>query len=214
MSSYIASIRIGLASFLFYTVIITLPILLVNLLRYKKINFVRIGLNYMMVLYLFCVLTLVFLPLPTTAQAMSLQAHNIQLIPLCFIADILRDTPFVLSNPRTYLPALFHGTVLQVVFNVLMTLPFGLFLRYYFGFNKKKVIIFSLLLSLFIEIGQLTGLFFLYPGSYRLCDVDDLITNTLGGYLGCCIVQAVELHIPALKAFDLALPFRKKILSA
>lgn len=34
-------------------------------------------------------------------------------------------------------------------------------------------------LTLFIEVGQLTGLFFLYAGSYRLCDVDDLILYLL-----------------------------------
>ena len=33
--------------------------------------------------------------------------------------------------------------------------------------------IFSFLLSLFFEVTQLTGLYFLYPGSYRLFDVDD-----------------------------------------
>lgn len=42
----------------------------------------------------------------------------------------------------------------------------------------------SFLLSLFFELTQLTGLYFIYPKSYRLFDVDDLIINVFGGYLG------------------------------
>jgi glycopeptide antibiotics resistance protein len=47
----------------------------------------------------------------------------------------------------------------------------------------------TFLLSLIIESAQLTGLFFIYPGSYRLFDVDDLITNTLGGFLGTVLAN-------------------------
>ena len=38
--------------------------------------------------------------------------------------------------------------------------------------------------SLLIETAQLTGLFGIYPYAYRCCDVDDVITNTLGAALG------------------------------
>lgn len=164
----------------------------------------------MMIFYFLCLFSLVFFPLPTAAQASTLCKHNIQLIPFRFVSDIIRETPFVISNWHTYIPALLHKSVLQVVFNVLMTIPFGMFLRYIYGLNGKKVILFSLLLSLFIEVGQLTGLFFIYHGSYRLCDVDDLMTNTLGGYLGYQLVYCVERYIPSIKAFDLAIAFRKK----
>jgi glycopeptide antibiotics resistance protein len=159
-----------------------------------------------MIFYFVCLFSLVFFPLPSTEQITSLKSHSIQLIPFRFIADILRETPFVISNPHTYLPSLFHRAVLQVLFNVLMMLPFGMLLRYYFGFNQGKIILFTFLLSLFIEIGQLTGLFFIYPGSYRLCDVDDLIANTMGGYLGYRLFHCFESYIPNLKVFDIALP--------
>lgn len=39
-------------------------------------------------------------------------------------------------------------------------------------------------LSLVFELTQLSGLFGLYPRPYRLADVDDLMTNTLGGMVG------------------------------
>jgi glycopeptide antibiotics resistance protein len=163
-----------------------------------------------MILYFLCLFSLVFFPLPTAVQAASLCKHNIQLIPFRFVSDIIRETPLVINNWHTYVPALLHKSVLQVIFNVLMTIPFGMTLRYIYRMNGKKVILFSLLLSLFIEIGQLTGLFFIYHGSYRLCDVDDLMTNTLGGYLGYQLILSVERYIPSLHAFDLAIAFRKK----
>ena len=52
----------------------------------------------------------------------------------------------------------------------------------------------SLAFSAFIELGQLTGLFFMFRGSCRLCDVDDLMLNTLGGLLGGELVHALEAY--------------------
>ena len=69
--------------------------------------------------------------------------------------------------------------------------------------NTKKIVLLSFALSLFVEIAQLTGLFFVFNGSYRLCDIDDLMANTLGGFLGCQIVKSLEAYIPAIEKFDL-----------
>lgn len=214
MANLLDAIFIGIKNFPFFAIIATIPILTIQVVRYKKMNIVRIGLDYALILYYLCLLSLVFFPLPTPTQAASLCTHNIQLIPFHFISDILRETPFVLSNPHTYLPALFDTAVLQVVFNVMLTIPFGMFLRYYCGCNSKKIVLYSLLLSLFIEIGQLTGLFFIYHGSYRLCDVDDLMANTLGGFLGYTLIHPIERYIPSIQSFDRPLLSRKKLLHA
>lgn len=42
----------------------------------------------------------------------------------------------------------------------------------------------SFLTTLFFEVSQETGLFGLYPGPYRLFDVDDLLLNTAGAVAG------------------------------
>ena len=152
--------------------------------------------------YVLCVLALVFFPLPDAAQAAKLTTYDAQLVPFQFVADFLRETPLVLSDARTYLPALFDRTVQQVVCNILMLLPFGMYLRYVCGLDLGRVALVSLAFSAFIELGQLTGLFFLFRGSYRLCDVDDLMLNTLGGLLGGELVRALEAHLPPIDAFD------------
>ena len=90
---------------------------------------------------------------------------------------------------------LFWNNLKQILYNGIMLLPLGVYLRVFF--NKKRPgeaarMIF--LASLAIEIAQLVlsyaGL--VYPRSY---DTDDLIFNTLGGMIG---FYAAARAIPAL----------------
>ncbi|GJM76253.1 hypothetical protein HMSSN036_84690 [Paenibacillus macerans] len=48
---------------------------------------------------------------------------------------------------------------MQVAFNVLLTVPFGMIMRYYFRFGPIRCLLLSFLLSLFFEVTQLTGIF-------------------------------------------------------
>lgn len=91
--------------------------------------------------------------------------------------------------------------IAQVLFNIVMTIPFGAYLKYYWKMDMKKIALVSFAFTVFIEVGQLTGFFFMYPGSYRLCDVDDLICNTLGGVLGAWITSKC-VFLPKLEMFD------------
>ena len=45
--------------------------------------------------------------------------------------------------------------------------------------------------SLFIELTQFTGVWGIYPCAYRVFDVDDLVTNTLGALAGSLLSLAV-----------------------
>ena len=201
MDYILQNIMVGILNFPIFAVLLTLPIMVVQLLKYKTFNPVRILLNYAAILYGLCLFALVFLPIPDIEQAALLSGHQMQVIPFHFVVDIVRQSPFVLTDLRTYLPALCNKAIWQVVFNVMMTVPFGMLLRYYFGCSCRKVVVCSFLLSLLIEVGQLTGLFFMYAGSYRLFDVDDLLANTLGGFLGFVVIEACH-FLPAIKSFD------------
>ncbi len=191
MSGLVTSISLAMNHFVVYAGLFTIPFLLLQLGR-KKLNFVRLGVNYAFLLYVLCVIGLVFFPLPVMTGAAVKEYFRVQPVPFQFVSDIIRETPFVWNQPQTYLPAVFDWAVLQVVFNVAMLVPLGMYLRFNFHFTGTKVVITSFLFSCFIEIGQLTGLFFLFPGSYRLGDVDDLITNTLGGLIGYGIMRWIE----------------------
>ena len=54
---------------------------------------------------------------------------------------------------------------------------------------------------MFFEITQLTGLYFIYPRAYRLFDIDDLITNTIGGILGYFIANKLK-FLPTREEID------------
>ncbi len=49
---------------------------------------------------------------------------------------------------------------------------------------RARVALIGAALSCLIEFTQYTGLFGLVPCTYRVVDIDDVITNTLGTYLG------------------------------
>lgn len=97
------------------------------------------------------------------------------------------NSSLIWNDPATYLTALNEPSLYLIVFNILLTVPFGVYLRYYFQCSWKKTLLLTFLLTLSFECLQLSALFGYYPRPYRLFDVDDLITNTLGGMLGYAI---------------------------
>ena len=113
-----------------------------------------------------------------------------------------QNTVLVLSDPSTYLPAMRQSVFLEPVFNLLLIVPFGIYLRYYFRFSFIKTVIASFCLSLFFELTQLSGLYFIYPRPYRLFDVNDLLTNTLGGALGFIIEPVFTFMLPTRARMD------------
>ena len=90
----------------------------------------------------------------------------------------------------------------EPLFNFLITIPFCIYLRYYFKCSFLKTLIYSFLLSLFFELSQLSGLYFMYPRPYRLCDVNDLINNTTGGILGFLIEPLFSMFLPDRDKID------------
>ncbi len=151
--------------------------------KYGSVNILKMGIFYSFILYLLTIYFLVILPLPNKEEVKYIP-NMIRLIPFSFIKDLIRESSFIWNNPSTYLKSLTDPCFYTVFFNILMTIPFGMYLRYYFKYNLKKTIWYTFCLSLFFEITQLTGLYFIYPYPYRVFDIDDLIVNTLGGFIG------------------------------
>ncbi|WP_260318088.1 RDD family protein [Enterococcus faecium] len=65
-----------------------------------------------------------------------------------------------------------------------------------------KTMIASFCLSLFFELTQLSGLYFIYPRPYRLFDVNDLVTNTLGGIIGFVVTPLFTFMLPTRRRMD------------
>ncbi|HEX6346766.1 VanZ family protein [Umezawaea sp.] len=112
--------------------------------------------------------------------------------PLEFLTDMRKFDTGPLSNPALQ----------QVVFNVVLFVPWGFFLRRLFGRGVGAAVASGFLVSLFIECTQLTGVWFLFQCPYRLFDTGDLLFNTLGAAVGAVLTRPAA----SVAAADAAAP--------
>ena len=182
--------------------IVTIPYVIYNYFKYGSVWSIRIFVVYSFILYMLCVYCLVILPLPSAQEAAKLHGHKRELEALQFIPKIFQQVHIEKDDPRTWINLLKSPAFMTNLLNVFMTIPFGMYLHYYFKKGVVKTTIYSFFLSLFFELTQLSGLYFIYKGSYRLFAVDDLIFNTMGGILGFFIVWPVMAFLPSREEID------------
>ena len=199
--AYLIPIKTAFFVFPLIALLFTIPFILHQYHKYGSINKFRVLIIYSFILYLITIYFLVILPLPNPDEVIY-QEHMVNLVPFSFISDFIRESSIVWTNPNTYLEILKEPCFYTVVLNIFMTLPFGMYLRYYFKCSLKKTVICSFFLSLFFEITQLTGLYHLYKYPYRVFDVDDLLMNTLGGLFGFYIMGLFSKNLPTRDKID------------
>jgi len=202
MQTYEIAIRVAFVTFPIIAFLITLPYMIRQYHRYGSIPFLRTVIVYSFVLYLLTAYFMVILPLPTFKEVLALDKEWIQLIPFNFIKEISMYSSLVIDDFSTYLTALKEPLIYTNLFNLVLTIPFGIYLRYYFKRKWWEVIIMSFVLSLFFEITQISSLYGIYPRPYRLFDVDDLIINTFGGLLGHILTPIFSLFLPTRDRLD------------
>lgn len=180
----------------------TAPYVLLQYHKYGSIPTLRVIVVYSFILYLIAAYFLVILPLPPLSEVAKMTGPRVQLLPFQFVADFLNNTSLILTDPSTYLTALKEPYLYQWLYNIILTLPFGIYLHYYFNCSFKKTVLYTFLFSLFFELTQLTGLYFIYPRPYRLFDVDDLFLNTVGGMIGFVVTPLIERILPTREELD------------
>jgi len=200
---YLFPISYAFLAFPFAAALFTLPFLIVQYRRHGYINKYRGFLQYLFLLYLMNALFLIILPLPATIHNEPPNvASYAQWVPFRFIEDIIRETGVKPEAPSTYWLILKERAFLQVLFNILLFVPFGLFLRYYFRVRWVACLFASFGLSLIFEITQVTGIYGIFDYPYRLFDVDDLMTNTLGGIIGFVAAEWLAVRLPRVDKLD------------
>ena len=182
----------------------TMPYVLYNYHKYGSVLSMRILIVYSFILYLLCAYFLVILPLPSMEEVAAMTGPRAQLVPFQFVQDIIKESHAHIADPVSWLTLINNRALFQVIFNIAMTVPFGVYLRYYFRCSLRKTAVLSFLLSLFFELTQVTGLYFIYPRGYRLFDVDDLIANTLGGLAGYFVAAPFLKFLPTRAELDQA----------
>lgn len=199
--SYIVAIKTAVFAFPILAFLFTIPFILNQYHKYGAIHHFRVLIIYSFILYLITAYFLVILPLPSFEEVANMTGPTTQLIPFTFISDIVKSASEI-TNFNTFLTFLKDSSVYVALFNIVLTIPFGMYLRYHFKCSFKKTVLLSFLLSLFFELTQLSGLYFIYDRPYRLFDVDDLILNTLGGILGYFLLGLFKNISPSREKID------------
>ncbi|MFF3063824.1 VanZ family protein [Oerskovia sp. NPDC057915] len=181
-------------------VMFLLPVVVWQYRRYGRLSGLRLLGSAAVAVYGVALVAYTLLPLPSGDLAQWCTQHGFsgpQLNPFQFVEDIRRDTAGLSAAATLRSPA-----VLQTVFNVVLFVPWGVLVRRFFGWRLPLTVASAFAASLLIETTQGTGIFGLIPCSYRLADVDDLLTNTLGGLVGALIAPVVLRWMP--RSTDLA----------
>ena len=202
MNAYSIPIQFAIITFPFIAFILTIPFLIYQYRKYGAIPILKSIIFYSFILYLITAYYMVILPLPSIEYVKKLNTPYTQLVPFQFIKDITATVSFDVANLKDIINIFSHSTIYVVVFNFILTLPFGVYLKYYFNKKWYQTIIYSFLFSLFFELTQLSGLYGIYPRPYRLFDVDDLIVNTAGGFFGHLITPLLTIFLPTQKELE------------
>lgn len=202
MQQYIFSIQSAFLAFPFLAALFTVPFLLVQYHRYGSVPMLRAMVVYSFILYMLCSYFLVILPLPEIADVAKRTDPYINWYPYKGILSFWKHTqldPFSLESWK-----IFYRTTIwrEPALNLLMTIPFGIYLRYYFRRRWWQSVGLGFLLSLFFELTQLTGLYGIYPRPYRLFDITDLINNTTGTLIGFWIAPLFVFFLPSKQKLE------------
>ena len=182
----VIAIAIGLA----FGVVLFVPFVAVSYRRRGRLGVGRALLWLSALIYFWAIWTYTLLPLPDPDTIRCVGAITDPM-------SVVRDVQKAFAAPGNPLrqPAL-----LQLVFNVLLFLPLGFFVRVIAGRGVLAAFAAGFGLSLLVETTQLTGVWGIYPCAYRFFDVGDLMTNTLGAVVGCMLALVVPRKLRGAKA--------------
>ncbi|WP_169714449.1 VanZ family protein [Algoriphagus antarcticus] len=189
MYSYFEAIR---TSIIYFPLIALASIVPYAYFQYKKVGYVQFNRSLVFYMFSFYAMTAFFLtvlPLPQITEGFC--DHRIgKVIPSYFPFRFVRDTFREVQGNISLFSIVKSSTFMVTSFNVLLLMPLGFFLRYLFQVRNAGIAaVIGFLASLFFEITQLTALYGLYPCRYRHFEVDDLITNTFGCFIGFVIAS-------------------------
>ena len=196
--TYASNIQAALFIFPFIAALFTVPYLIFQYRKFGSVPWWKTFLVFSFIFYLLCAYFMVILPLPADRTAVVASAAHPQLVPFAFVGDVASHATLDPVSPASWLRWLRNPAVYVILFNLLLTAPFGGFLRYFFHRRWWQVLLAGFGLALFFETSQLTGLFGLYLHPYRLFDVDDLIINTSGAMLGFWVSIPLARFLPSI----------------
>lgn len=168
--------------------LLAVPYIAASYRRRGELGLWRVLLVFGFLVYAMSLWTYTLLPIPETTACAGHASGHLQLRPFQFVADIRREQTG--AGLRAFLR---NPAAQQAVFNLALFVPLGMFVRHLFRRGFAATVAIGFAVSLFIEGTQLTGVWFLFECPYRLADVDDLLTNTLGAAIGFGLAPLLRL---------------------
>ncbi|MDQ0777446.1 glycopeptide antibiotics resistance protein [Streptomyces aurantiacus] len=216
---YLLPIRTASVIFPGLALLMFVPTAVVIYRRHGVMTRWRVLSLYAGVYYALTALCLTIVPLPSPSVDVCAKYPSFadpQFMPGTAFADIWKE-----AHHRVTFNALVleNSAVWQTVFNVLLLLPLGAFVRIHFRRGPMVATAAGFAGSLFFELTQYTGLWGLYACPYRVFCVDDLIVNTAGAALGWAAAGPLARVLPDLatlddRALDLhRVPFGRRLLA-
>ncbi|MER6143569.1 VanZ family protein [Streptomyces sparsogenes] len=200
--AYLLPIKTAAALFPLVALALFLPTAVVLYRRHGVMSRGRTLSLYGFLYYALSAFCMTVVPLPRRSPDMCSRYAVVadpQLIPGNTFGDIWKEAhgkvtvnALVLQNPA----------VAGTLFNLLLLLPLGVFLRYHFRRGPAATAALGFGASLFFELTQWSGVWGLYACPYRLFDVDDLIVNTSGALLGWVLAGPLTRRLPTLETLD------------
>ena len=155
---------------------ITIPIfLLIRFIinRNKKINIKREILLLIFYLFLVGLLSQAVIPKFDSNMNLIVSKKRYNFIPFRIVYDTVIE----------YKKGNIYYLIISLIGNIVMFIPIGFFIKLLWNCSDKKVVIHGFFISLFIEFTQI------FIG--RETDIDDLILNTLGTFIGLMIYKII-----------------------
>lgn len=208
LSNYSIPIITAVALFPAIVGIITIPFLIWNYRKYNGLSVMRATVIFSFIFYMMCAFFLTLLPLPAIEDVMKRDPVPFNHHLFNNIMTAMKDAGFLSSNSATWFnlanwkKMLTSAMFFQIVANIIMQMPLGFYLRYYFRVTWKKALGIGFLTSMFFEMTQLSGVWGIYPYAFRCPDVDDLMNNTLGCMIGFWLAPILMHFLPSVEKMD------------
>ncbi|WP_276696465.1 VanZ family protein [Propionibacterium acidifaciens] len=156
------------------------PLVIHQYRRFGRFSAGRAAWSVGAVVYLTALIAYTLFPLPDmSAEYCAHRPHEFLLDPTAYFSDMARH---LAGQPLQ--TALASWDVRQMVLNVALFAPLGLLCGDFLEWGALRSLATGFGVSLAIELTQYTGNWGLAPCQYRVADINDLITNTVGTGVG------------------------------
>ncbi|WP_033289962.1 VanZ family protein [Amycolatopsis jejuensis] len=196
-NAQVTALQYGFIGFLAIWATILVPQLVLQLAKHGRLRLRGFVATAAVVFYACMALAVVFLPLPGPNGRRLEQ--TVQLQPFQWITDIHSE---LVKHGLSMTEWFSSQTFQQAAMNVLLFVPLGFFARTLWRRGLVGALAIGGLVSLAVEITQLTANFGTAPFVYRIFDVDDLMTNTFGAGLGWLIGALLLALRPVTSTLD------------